>query len=181
MTGIQWIWELSKQRYSRLAPMPWKFPVELGDNPCWYAEMKEWFESHGISINKPPLFRYGLACPHLSMTKVEKYRVIQIHITKLNDESTWISPTTSLGRKMSLYRALFYKHWQMDLTLGPLTWIHIISCAPHSVIGRPAQDILISARNWHRQICTKSMKEYVCQLSHHGMNQCGDQQCSEEQ
>ena len=34
--------------------------TEYGDTHCWYAEMQQWFESHGIRINPLPLFRYSL-------------------------------------------------------------------------------------------------------------------------
>ena len=46
-----------------------------GDNHCWYPEMQQWFDSHGISINALPLFQYRLDCPHLNMNKVEKISV----------------------------------------------------------------------------------------------------------
>ena len=50
--------------------------VDHKDNHCWYAEMQQWFESHGIGINALPLFHYHLDCSHLNMDKVEKSRVI---------------------------------------------------------------------------------------------------------
>ena len=31
--------------------MPLKDLAEDGDNHCWYAQIQEWFESHGICIN----------------------------------------------------------------------------------------------------------------------------------
>ena len=43
----------------------------------------------------------------LKPTKVEKNRMVQVNIIKLENERTWISHTTSIGRKMTLYKALF--------------------------------------------------------------------------
>ena len=59
----------------------------------------------GISISTLPLFQYTLDCTHSNRTKVEKNRVIQTNIIKLDNGRTWISYTTSLGRKMAHYKA----------------------------------------------------------------------------
>ena len=58
----------------------------------------------GITINTLPLFQYSLDCTHPNRTKVEKNRVVQINIIKLDNWRTWISCTTSLGRKMAHYK-----------------------------------------------------------------------------
>ena len=75
MTAIQRLWKLLKGRYSRLALTSSRQLAEHGDTHCWYAEMQQWFESHGISIHALPPFQYSLDYPHLNMTKVEKNRV----------------------------------------------------------------------------------------------------------
>ena len=66
-----------------------------GDIHGWYAEMQQWFESQGISINALPPFQYSFNCPHKNITKAEKNRVIQTDI-KLDNRRTWIS-VKSLG------------------------------------------------------------------------------------
>ena len=60
ITCIQWFWELPKGRYSRLALMSSRQLAENGDIHCWYAEMQQSSESHGISINPLP--------PHSNIT-----------------------------------------------------------------------------------------------------------------
>ena len=55
----------------------------------------------GVSINALPPFQNSLDSPYLNITKVEKNRVIQIDIMKLDNWGTWISPPTSLGRNMA--------------------------------------------------------------------------------
>ena len=40
------------------------------------------------------------------MTKLEKNQVIRADIIKLDNEKTWITPTTSLGRLMALFHML---------------------------------------------------------------------------
>ena len=40
------------------------------------------------------------------MTKLEKNQVIRSDIIKLDNEKTWINPTTSLDRKMALFHML---------------------------------------------------------------------------
>ena len=49
--------------------------------------------------------QYSLACPHLDMTKAEKNRVIRTDIIKLDNGRTWITPTTSLVKKMAHHKA----------------------------------------------------------------------------
>ena len=61
--------------------------------------MREWFESHGIRINAPPLFRYNLDFPHLSITKVGQDTM------NLDNRRKWINPKTSLGRNVAHYEA----------------------------------------------------------------------------
>ena len=56
--------------------MPSEPLAEHGDNHRWYAEMQEWFHSHGINIDTQPPFQYSLDCPHLNITKGEKNEVI---------------------------------------------------------------------------------------------------------
>ena len=73
---IQRLWELPKGRYSRLALMPSRQLAEHDDIHCWYAEMHQWFESHGISISALPPCKYSLDCLHLNKTKADKNRVI---------------------------------------------------------------------------------------------------------
>jgi hypothetical protein len=46
-------------------------------------------------------------CARLKMSKVEKNKVIWAEIVQLNNEGTWISPTISLRRKITQYKALF--------------------------------------------------------------------------
>ena len=86
VTFIQQFWELPKRRYPMLALMSSRQLVENGDVHCWYAEMQQWFESHGMSINALPPFQYSLDSPHLNMTKVEKNRVIQTDIINLENK-----------------------------------------------------------------------------------------------
>ena len=59
-----------------------------GDIHCWYAEMQQWFESRGMSMNALRPFQYSLDCPHLNMTKVEKNRVIRTDIINLENKIT---------------------------------------------------------------------------------------------
>ena len=49
----------------RLALMSSRQLAENGDIHCWYAEMQQWFETHGMSINALPPFQYSLDSPHL--------------------------------------------------------------------------------------------------------------------
>ena len=72
--------------------------------------------------NAPPTFQYSLDFPYLNMANMEKNNVIQTDIVKLDNEITWIGPTTSLDRKMSHShcRALM-----MQLTSSLIIWLHI--------------------------------------------------------
>ena len=63
VTCIQHLWEPPKQRYPRLTLMSSRQLGENGDIHCWYAEMQQWSESHCISINAPPPFRYSWTFP----------------------------------------------------------------------------------------------------------------------
>ena len=81
--------------------------AENGDIYCWYGEMQQWFESHGMSIDALPPFHYSLDCPHLNMTKVEKNMVIQTNTINLKNKITWISHKISLCTKMAHYKTLF--------------------------------------------------------------------------
>ena len=101
---IERLWELPKWRYPRLALMSSRQLAKNGVMHCSYAEMRQWFESHGMSINALPPFQYSLDCPHLNMTKVEKNRVIRTDIINLENKITWISPKISLGTKMANYK-----------------------------------------------------------------------------
>ena len=87
-TYIQRLWELPKRRYSRLALMLSRKLTEHKNIHGWYAEMQQWFESHGISINALPPFQYSLDYPHLNMTKVEKNRVIRNYIINFENKIT---------------------------------------------------------------------------------------------
>ena len=90
----------------------------------------------GISISTLPLFQYTLDCTHSNRTKVEKNRVIQTNIIKLDNGRTWISYTTSLGRKMAHYKAHFSHKLKDGFIIMPSYMdIHL----PHvlySVIGQ---------------------------------------------
>ena len=54
-----------------------------------------------------PLFQYSLDCPRLNVTKMEKNKVIRTDNINVENKIAWISPTTSLGRKVALYKTLF--------------------------------------------------------------------------
>ena len=119
MTFIQRLWELPKRRYPRLALMSSRQLSENGDIHCWYAEMQQWFESHGMSINALPPFQYSLDCPHLNMTKVEKNRVIRTDIINLENKITWISPKIPLGTKMAHYKTHFLQTSEDGFIIRP--------------------------------------------------------------
>ena len=99
--------------------------AENGDIHCWYAEMQQWFGSHGMSINALSPFQYSLDSPRLNMTKVEKHRVIRTYIINLENKITWISPKISAGTKMAHSRHASYTHWRMDSSSGHLIWAYI--------------------------------------------------------
>ena len=86
---------------------------------CWNERMapNAWHK-YKCTISLSPI-------PHLSMSKVAKDRTIQI--IKFDYGRTWISPTTSLGRKMAHYRVLFLNTSHGLILSGLLIWIHI-SC-----------------------------------------------------
>ena len=54
-----------KRRYPSLALMSSRQLAENGDIHCWYAEMQQCFESHGMSINALPFFQHSLDSPTL--------------------------------------------------------------------------------------------------------------------
>ena len=141
VTCIQWFWELPKQRYSRLALMSSKQPVEHGDIHCWYGEMQHWFESHGISVKALSLFQYSLDCPHLNMTKMESNRLIQTDIIKLDNRRTWIDFTISLARKMAHYKHI--RKWILHQAL--LYAYTYIACTARC--DRVVVDIFTSVRD----------------------------------
>ena len=72
-----------------------------------HSETQQWLTSYAININALPVPQYSLDCPYVNMSKVEKNRVIQIDIMNLENHIAWISPTPSLGRKMTHYKTLF--------------------------------------------------------------------------
>ena len=59
VTNIQYVWKHPKERYPRLTLMSSLQPIEHGDTHYWYAEMQEWFHSHGMNINALPPFQYS--------------------------------------------------------------------------------------------------------------------------
>ena len=90
------------------------------------------------------------------MTKVENNKVIQTDFIKFVNERTWINPTTSLGRKMTHYQALFI-HCRMDLLSDLPAWIPL-QCDQQVRISYHHLEIKIS-------ICAcKSMEEGICQF-----------------
>ncbi len=165
VTNIQRIWKLPKERYPRLALMSSLQLTAHGDTHCWYAEMQEWFLSHGMNINALPPFQYSLDCPHLNMTKTEKNRVIRADIIKLNNERTWTSPTTPLGRKMAQYKALFLHISQDGFILRPSYMDTHLSHALRTVIGQlrtSSHQLEIEKGRY----AGKPMAERICQLCH---------------
>ena len=100
VTSIWWLWELPKQKYSKLAFMSSKQRAEHGDNHCWYVKTQQWFESYGLSINALPPSQYSLDWSHLYISKVETNRKIWNDVTNLENGRTW---TTYMAINALLY------------------------------------------------------------------------------
>ena len=131
--------------------------AENGDIHCWYAEMQQWFESHGMSVNALSPSQYSLDCPHLNMTKVEKNRVIWTDIINLENKITSISPKISLNMKMAHYKTHIL-HTSEDgfIIRPPYMDIHL-SYAVRSVIGQ-LRNFITSVTDWGRQIYTNTSR-----------------------
>ena len=108
--------------YSQLSPL---FICHFIFNSNWsqYTKFHLWNQPEVIMmIWEPPFctyvafqitkykhtapFQYSMDCSHLNMTKVKKNRVIWASIINLDNERTWISPTTSLHSKIANYKGV---------------------------------------------------------------------------
>ena len=81
-------------------------------------------------------FQNTLGCPHLNMTKMEKNRMIQTNIIKLENKITWISPKISLGRKMTHNKAHSLHTSEDGFIIRPSYMDIHISYVLHIVIGK---------------------------------------------
>ena len=84
VTGIQQISWLPNQRYSRLELMSLKQLDHHRANNCWYAETQEFRQSTGCEYKCTNPFQHSLNFPCLNITNVEKNRIIQIDVIKLD-------------------------------------------------------------------------------------------------
>ena len=125
------------------------------------------FEAHGISINALPPFQSSLDCPHLNMTKTKENKVIITDVIKLDNERTWISPITSLGRKMAHNKRYFLHTSENGFVIRPPLYEHTsITCVVQS--DRVAANLFTSVTYWGRQIYTP-LEEQMWQFYHHGV------------
>ena len=165
MTGIQWLWELPKKRYSRLALTTSKQLAEPGDNHYWYAETQQWFQPP-ITLPKykcTVLIPTQLEMSHLNKTEVEMNRVIRTAIIKLDNERTWLSPNnissleavqlTSI-RGWSRHQGLLYGYTSTACICNVIWQLQISSHQLEVELGKYACILL---------------EERVCQLCHQGV------------
>ena len=109
------------------------FPV------CWNVRMV-WVTCHNHKCTTP--LKYSLDCLYLNMNKVDKDTVIGTN-HQLWKQITWISHA-SIRRKMAHYKTLFlYGHTS-------------ILC--NGQCDRAVANLIASARDWDREICTNTFR-----------------------
>ena len=101
------IWNLPKDRYTRLALESSRQLALQGNTYCRYAQLTSWLQSHGIDIERLPPFQYSLDAPSLSLTKSEITLLIKQNLIQLDTRRTWTQPAQELGTKMGFYRKYF--------------------------------------------------------------------------
>ena len=71
------IWSFPGDKYAKLALKSSQQLASQGDTCYWYAQLKSWFQLHGIDIDRLPPFNYSLDVPFLALTKIEINRLIK--------------------------------------------------------------------------------------------------------
>ena len=146
--------------------------AENGDIHCWYAEMQQWFESQGMSINALPPFQYSLDCPHPIWPKWKRIEWSELIFINLENKITWISPKISLGTKM----AHFLHTLEDGFIIGPPYMdIHLSYALLHMIRQRQTSShqleievgryTRIPLRERIRQLCHRGVEMFVTVVS----------------
>ncbi|KAH6554830.1 hypothetical protein KP509_1Z303800 [Ceratopteris richardii] len=78
---------------------------ELGYERAWYTQVRVWFDSHGLDMDRLPPFQYDPDSPHIHLSRRERNVVLRQDLWQLYISQTWHTP--HMGSRLSHYRDQF--------------------------------------------------------------------------
>ncbi|MCO5569025.1 hypothetical protein L7F22_022731 [Adiantum nelumboides] len=104
---IQRVRQLPQDRLSYRALEASRQLAESGESGSWYAQMTQWFSTHGLDIQQLPPFQYDPDSPLIRLSHEERNRVLRQDLWHLYIKETRIIPRQPLPPKMQYYRDRF--------------------------------------------------------------------------
>ncbi|MCO5582026.1 hypothetical protein L7F22_035916 [Adiantum nelumboides] len=104
---IQRVPQLPPDRLSYRALEVSRQLAEAGERGSWYAQMTQWFNTHGIDVDRLPPFQYDPDSLIIHLSHRERNRVLRQDLWQLYIRETWITPRQPLPPKMLYYRDHF--------------------------------------------------------------------------
>ncbi|MCO5548203.1 hypothetical protein L7F22_001660 [Adiantum nelumboides] len=104
---IQRVRQLPPDRLSYRALEASRQLAEVGERGSWYAQMTQWFSTHGIDVDRLPPFQYDPDSPIIHLSHGERNRVLRQDLWQLYIRETWITPRQPLPPKMLYFKDHF--------------------------------------------------------------------------